>query len=326
MKGFQISRRAVLGGLGAVALPSAGRAQPGWPDRPVRIIVGFVPGGPSDTIARLLAPKLQAAWGQPVIVENRAGADGVIATESVVRSPADGHVLLHAAMNLLTSAIVHTNVPYDVLRDLTPIYQTASSPTGLLVHPSLPVRTVAELVAYAKARPHELSYSTSGAGGSGHFAGEIFKAATKTEIEHVAYRGTAPALQDLIAGQVKVSFSTMTTALVMVKEGRARALAVTSEQRMAQLPDVPTFTESGYPTLNASVWYGLFAPSGTPRPVVDRIADDADTALKTPEFRRFLDEQASLPGGKGPGPFRQQVEREMTQWRRVAEETGIRME
>ena len=326
-----VARRPLLLGTGAAALAGRASAQGGsaeaWPARTVRIVVGFAPGGPSDTYARLLAPELQAIWGQPVVVENRAGANGVIGTEAVARADPDGTTLLSTATNHAMNAAAYAHLPYDTIGSFASVCLTATAPTVLVVNPGrVPAQDLQGFVAYARAHPGEVSYATSGAGGAGHFAGEMFKTRAMLDMPHIPYRGTAPAVQDLIAGNVAASFATLTTVLTVIKAGRLRAIAVAMRERVPLLPDTPTFEEGGYPGFEADVWYGILAPARTPAPLVARIARDIQSIQAKPAFRKALAEQASLPAVAGPEEFAALIRREVPQWMAVAREAHITVE
>ncbi|MBL6457693.1 tripartite tricarboxylate transporter substrate binding protein [Belnapia sp. T6] len=322
MIGQGTARRPLLLALPGLALAAGARAQ-AWPARPVRIVVGFAPGGPSDTYARMLATELQAIWGQPVVVENRAGANGVIGTEAVARSAADGYTLLSTATNHTMNAAAYPRLPYDTVADFTAVCLTATAPTVLVIHPKLGATDLAGFVAHTKAHPGAVGYATSGAGGAGHFAGELFKRRAGLDMPHIPYRGTAPAVQDLLAGNVPASFATLTTVLVHIRSGGLRAIAVATRERVPPLPDTPTFEESGYPGFEANVWYGILAPAGLPEAITTRIAVDIQSIQARPAFRKALADQASLPATGGPAEFAALIRREVPQWQAVAHDAGI---
>ncbi|MCR0985826.1 tripartite tricarboxylate transporter substrate-binding protein [Roseomonas populi] len=278
-------------------------------------------------IARLMAPELQFLWGQPVIIENRPGANAIVATEAAARAAPDGHTLLLAAGNHTTNPAVYARLPYDTERDFAPVAVAALAPTVLLVNPATPYRTVAELVAAAKARPGAIGYATSGTGGVGHFAGEMLKQAAGVDLPHVAYRGTAPALQDLVSGVVPVSFATLSTALPLIRDNRLRPVAIATASRLPMLPGVPSFVEAGYAGFEAtSVWYGLMAPAGLSPDLVRRLADDAAAVLRKPELREKFEAQACIPGDEGPAAFSERIRRELPLWEDLARASSIRVD
>jgi tripartite-type tricarboxylate transporter receptor subunit TctC len=321
-----LPRRFLLSAAGGLAISRTAWAQ-AWPSRPVRILVGFAAGGPTDLIARLMAPELQLLWGQPVIIENRPGANAIIATEAAARAAPDGHTLFFAAGNHTTNPAVYARLPYDTARDLAPVAVAALAPTVLLVNQATPYRNVADLVAAAKARPGVISYATSGTGGVGHFAGEMFKQAAGVDLPHVAYRGTAPALQDLVAGIVPISFATLSTALPLIRDNRLRPIAVATANRLPMLPEVPSFAEAGYPGFEAtSVWYGLMAPAGLPPELIRRMADDVAAVLRKPELREKFEAQACIPGDEGPAAFSHRIRRELPLWADLARAASIKVD
>ncbi|SHJ40030.1 Tripartite-type tricarboxylate transporter, receptor component TctC [Roseomonas rosea] len=318
-------RALLLGAAGMAAASSAAHAQ-AWPARSVRVVVGFPPGGPADTYARLLAPELQALWGQPVVVENRPGAYGVIGTEAVARAAPDGHTLLFTATNHTTNAAAFPRLPYDTVGGFTPIAMTATAPTVLIVAPGFPARSLKEFEAYVRAHPGEVGYATSGAGGAGHFAGEMYKHRAALDMPHIPYRGTAAALQDMMGGSVPASFATLTTVLPFIRAGTLRAIAVATLDRVPPLPDTPTFAELGYAGYEANVWYGMLAPANLPRPLVSRIAEDMRAIQSQPAFVKALADQASLPATGGPEEFAALIRREVPEFTAVAREAKITVE
>jgi tripartite-type tricarboxylate transporter receptor subunit TctC len=296
----RLPRRLLLGAGLAIAAPGIGRAQ-AWPSRPIRVLVGFSAGGPTDLIARMVAPDLQALWGQPIVIENRPGANAIIATEAAARAEADGHTLFFGAGNHTTNPAVYSKLPYETERAFAPIAVAALAPTVLLVHP--------------------------GTGGIGHFAGEMFKQAASVDLTHVSYRGTAPALQDLLAGVVPTSFATLSTALPLIRDGRLRTIATATESRLPMLPEVPTFAEGGYQGFEAtSVWYGLMAPAGVPSPLIQRIAADMAKVLASPALREKMQFQACIPGDEGPDDFAVRIKRELPLWAGIARKASIKLD
>ena len=304
----EITRRAALGTTAVMLAGLTGRAQAqsaaaSYPNAPIKIVVGFSAGGPTDLAARLIAAKLQAAWGQPVLVENRPGAGSNLASEVVARAAPDGYTLLMAAAPLAINGHLYKNLKYDVLRSYEPISQVMSAPCILAVRPSS-AKTVAELVAMAKKDPGKLSFSSSGAGGSQHLTGELFQQKADIRLIHIPYKGAAPALTDLIGGQVSMGFMTSLSAVPYFKEGRLRALAVASAQRLPQLPDVPTMAEAGYPGVEVDSWSGLLAPAKTPSDIVDKLQREVAKALAAPDVNKTLQSQGAVVMGSTPAEFR----------------------
>jgi tripartite-type tricarboxylate transporter receptor subunit TctC len=317
-------RGAVAGLLGAPALAWA--QAPSWPDRPVRIVVPFAPGGPSDIVARALAERLQAAWGQPVVVENRPGAGSAIGTELVARAAPDGHTLLIAASAHVMNPPVMARLPFDPIRDFTPVINLAFHPMVLAVHPSVPVRSVPEFIAAAKARPGGLTMVSSGVGTSSHLVTALFAQAVGIELTHVPFSGAAPAQAAILAGQVQAGFLNATIAVPPVQGGALRGLAVTDRSRWRDLPEVPAMPELGYPDVLAGSWYGILGPAGLPTPLRDRIHADMAAALAQPALRQRVMAAGLDPLAVGPEEFRAQLARELATWTRVVREAGIRAE
>ncbi len=290
-------------GTGAAAL-----AQPAFPTRPVTLVVPFPPGGGTDTGARIVAQKLSGRWGQPVVVENKGGAAGQIGADFVAKAKPDGYTILMG--NIGTQAInpaLYKKLPYDPDTAFVPISLVAELPLAMTVHPAVPVGTPRELIALARQKPGQLSYSSSGAGGAPHLAAEMFKQATGSFILHVPYRGGGPAIADLLAGHVDLSFMTVLEASGHIKSGRLRALAVTSAQRVPALPDVPTLAEAALPGFNSISWIGLLGPAGTPKEIVDKIAADVREVVGAEDVKARLIELGALPHPTTPAQFVQMI-------------------
>ncbi len=317
-----LHRRAALALLAA---PALARAQ-SWPDRPIRLLVGFPPGGPTDFIARLVAAGLGAALGQNVVVENRAGANAVVATEAVAHALADGHTLLCAANNHVMNPAVYPRLPYDPIADFAAVGIIATSPSVFYAGAQQPFRSVADVVAVAKARPGQLGYATTGNGGNGHFGGETFRRAADIQITHVPYRGAAPAIQDVVAGLVPLTFGTLVGTIGAYRAGQLRPLAVFGPARAPELPDTPTFAELGLELPDSGVWYGMLAPAAVPADRVQRIAAALEALLRQPEVRQRLATQASIAAFEGPAEFAARLRAELPVWTAVAREAGMKPE
>ncbi len=277
---------AALLATAAAHLPAV--AQGAYPSKPIHILVGYPPGGPVDTLARGIGQKLSDALGQQVVVENVPGATGMIANQRLAKSPADGYTLLMAANPMSIQATIKKSLPYDTLRDFTPIAYVGDSPYLLVVPPTSPARTVAELVSLVKASPAKMSYGSAGGGSANHLAGELMKTMAKLDINHVAYKGAAPAEVDVMGGHVAYIFDAFTTGLKLVQSGKLRGLAVTTETRSPAAPDVPTMAESGFPGFAVQAWYGLIGPGNMPPEVVRRLNEEVNKAIAAPDLQARL--------------------------------------
>jgi tripartite-type tricarboxylate transporter receptor subunit TctC len=322
----RISRRAALAAPLAALMPATTWAQPAFPSGQVRIVVPFPPGGATDLMARLLTEPMTGSLGQPVIVENRAGATGALGAQAVARATADGHTILMgtASVNSVLPA-VRSDVGYDTLVDFAPVLLVASFPNMLVVHPEVPANTLQELIALLRARPDALTFASSGIGSSIHLAGELFRLLTNTQMTHVPYRGSAPAVADLLAGRVSMMFDNMTTVWPYVQRGQLRALGVTSLQRSALAPDVPAIAEV-LPGYEATSWVGLMVPARTPPAVIQRLATSAAAALAQPALVTRVRALGADPGGGSPADFARFLEADVAKWRRVVREAAVKME
>ena len=312
--------------VAALALPLAAGAQQAWPAKPIRLMVGFAPGGGTDIVARALAPKLSDLLGQQVIVENRAGASGTIAADLVAKAAPDGYTLLagHANSNAIAPH-VFSKVPYDPNADFTPITYIGYVPNVLVVNPSVPVKSVEELIALAKQRPGTLTYASSGVGSTQHLAGALFNLLSGTQMNHVPYKGSGAAVVDLIAGQVNANFDTMPPVLEHVRAGKLRALAISTPQRLQQLPDVPTFDEKGIKGFDVTNWYSVMGPKGMPREIVARIDDAMRKAMADPEIRSKLDPQGVQFGGpQTPAAFADFIRAENAKYAKMVKELNVK--
>jgi tripartite-type tricarboxylate transporter receptor subunit TctC len=310
--------------LGLAALSAA--AQAPWPAaRSITIVVPYGPGGTNDIIARALAARLTPALGQNVVVENKPGAGGNLGAQFVAKSPADGYTLLTAPVSLLSiNKWVYPNMGFDPEKDLAPITMAGRVPNVLLVHPSVPVATMGELVKYLQANPHKLSFASMGSGTSGHLSGEMFKMLAQVDMQHVPYKGSAPALNDLLGGHVQMMFDNLPTALPLAKSGKLKAFAVTSATRSPLLPDVPTLAEAGVRGFEATAWFGFVAPAGTPAPILDRLNAEMVKALNDRAFRAELTAQGVEVVGNSRAEFTQLIADESRKWRQVVEKSGAK--
>jgi tripartite-type tricarboxylate transporter receptor subunit TctC len=301
-------------------------AQSAYPAKPVRFIVPSAAGGGTDIIARSVAHKLSESLGQQFVVDNRPGAGQMIGIELAAKSHADGYTILMAASTLAINPIMYKKVRYDPLRDFAPITQAASLPNVLVVHPSLPANSVAELIALARRQPGRINYASAGIGTSPQMSVELLKSMAKIDLVHIPYKGSAPGVVDLLAGQVTVMTPNVLTALPHIKAGKLRALAVTSAKRSEALPEVPTIAESGLPGYDSVQWYGVLAPAGTPREIVARLHAEIARALRAPDVRERLAADGAEPVGSSPEEFAAFIRSEIDKWARVASAAGIRAE
>jgi tripartite-type tricarboxylate transporter receptor subunit TctC len=310
----------------AVALLASVAAYALYPERPVRLIVAQAPGGNADIIGRALAEGLSERLGQPVVVDNRGGASGIIAIELVVKAQPDGHTLLLVASSFGVNPALDRKLPFDQQRDLAPITLVATAPNILVVGPALPVRSVEELIQVAKSKPGQLTFGSSGNLGSPHLAGELFKLMTGVNMVHVPYKGAAASLTDVIAGRISMSFASLPSAIGHVRSGRLRALAVTSEKRFSLVPELPALAELGLPGFETSAWQGLLAPAGTPRTIINRINADAAVAVKSTTMRNLLAANGAEGVGNAPDAFAAFVRAQIAKWTKVVRAAGIKAE
>lgn len=305
----------------------AAQAQaPAWPTKPVRLVVGFPPGGIVDTVARQLQPRLQAALGQTVIVDNRSGAGGTLAGAEVARAAPDGHTLLMVFDSYATYPLVYPKLSFDIAKDLQPVTQVASNPLVLVVNPKVEAKDFVRFVGLLKAQPGRLNYASVGPGSSNHLTAEYFKAVSGTFVTHIPYRGGGPAQQDLLGGQVEMMFLSAVLAQPHVSAGRLRALAQTGAQRVAAYADVPTVAESGYPGFEVNSWVGLLAPAGTPRAVVDRLQAEVRKVVTEPAFQQRLREQGLTGIANTPEQFAAVLRTEQDKWARLVRERRLSLE
>ena len=327
-----LQRRHLLASVGSFCLPTSLFAQTGWPNKPVRIVVPFAPAGTTDILARALAPELGKAFGQTFLIDNKPGAGGNLGADAIAKSPPDGYNLLMGTVGThAINASLYPKMPFDPVRDFAPIVLVAGVPNVLVMNPAKAeayrIHSVADLIRYAKANPGKLNMASSGNGTSIHLSGELFKAMTGTFMLHFPYRGSGPALLDLMGGTMDLMFDNLPSALPQIKGGKLKALAVTSAQRSAALPDVPTIAEAGpVKGFDASSWFGLFAPSGTPPDIVNRIQQETAKAFQSPAFKERLVSQGAIPGGQPPAEFVRFIAAETKKWAQVVKVSGAKVD
>ncbi len=304
----------------------AASAQSSYPNRPVKILVGFTPGTAPDLAARILAERFAEVWATPVVVENLQGAGSNIATERVAKSPADGYTLLMGGNSaLVINPSLYETLPFDPVKDFAPISQVFIAANVLAVPSDVPVKSVADLVALAKASPGKLSYGHAGVGTSQHLGAELFKYMAKLDIASVPYRGTTAFIPDLVSGRITMSFANIVNVLPLAREGKLRPLAITSAKRSALAPDLPTMAESGFPGFEAVPWFGLLAPAGTAKDIIDKVHGDTVKALGLPEVRKKFEELGLEPVGNTPAEFAAVIKKEMPEWAKVIKDAGIKL-
>lgn len=309
------------------ALPIVGNAvaQANYPERPIRMIVAFPPGGPSDIVARLMAEKLTEALGKPAVVENVSGASGNIGTERVAKSVPDGHTLLISAPGpLVVNPSLYQKVPFDPIRDFAPISQLCFTPNVLVVNNDVPVKSVQELIALARKSPGQLSFASGGAGTSNHLAAELFKLMAGINLQHVPYRGVSVSVPDIIGGRIPVAFLSLPTALPLARDGKLRALAVGTATRWGAAPEIPTMEEQGVKGFRSTVWHSFLAPAGTPPAIVERLHRETVRILALPEVRKIFDDQGLAVIGSTPAEFAAVIKDEGRQWAKVIKESGLK--
>ncbi|WP_423194764.1 tripartite tricarboxylate transporter substrate binding protein [Cupriavidus sp. H18C2] len=305
---------------------AAAQTTPGYPSKPVKIIVPFAPGGTTDLLARILAQRMTVAWGQPVIVENRPGVGGTIGAGMVARSPADGYTLLLGTVHHTIAQAVYKNLPYNFGRDFAPVSVMAMVPNVVVVNNAVPATTIEALVALAKSQPGKLNYGTAGAGTAHHLIGEMFKTRAGVDLVHVPYKGSGPAVADLMGGQVQVMFDTLTSALPQIKAHKTRALAVTTARRASAMPELPTLSETVLPGFDVGTWFGIVAPSGTPAPIVDKIQGEIRRMVAAPEVRRQLHDIGAEPVGSTPAQMGAQIKAELQAYETLAKQVKLVVE
>ncbi|HEX4779119.1 MAG TPA: tripartite tricarboxylate transporter substrate binding protein [Usitatibacter sp.] len=309
----------------AFAIPALGQSP--YPSKPIHFVVPYPAGGPLDVIARLVGQRVSESVKQPIIVDNKPGAGGNIGAEAVAKSPPDGYTLLMGAV--ATHAInptLYASIPYDAQKDFIPVTQIASTPNVLVVNPSLPVHDVHEFIAYAKAHPGKLNFGSGSTGSAGHLAGELFKSLAGVDMTHVPYKGAAPAMNDLIGGQIQLMFDNLASSLSQIRAGKVRALAVTTAKRTQLAPELPTIAESGLPGFDINTWFGLFVPAATPAPVVQRLHDEFVKALEAPEVRARMLALGAEPVGNTPEQFAQYIRSEAAKYAKLVKASGAKVD
>lgn len=309
--------------LVAAAIPAFAQ----YPQKPVKIIVPYPPGGTTDILARIVAGQLTASLGETFIVENKPGASGAIGTQLVARSAPDGYTLLMGTINThgINSAL-NKQLPYDAIKDFAPITIVASTPNVLAVHPDVPVKTLAELLALARAQPDKLSFGSTSTGGSPHMSGELLKMMANVSMVHIPYKGAGPMLSDLLGGQIPIGFDNMPSTIGHIRSGKLRAIAVTTSKRWAGAPEVPTIAESGVPGYEVSAWFGLLAPAGTPAAVVEALHRAIGAAIRRPDVEKRLVDIGAEPVGNTPAQFARHIGDEVAKWQKVVDATGLKVE
>ena len=298
-----------------------------YPARPIRLIVPFPPGGGNDTVARAIAQEASPALGQSIVVDNRPGAGGIIGASEAARAPADGYTLfLGGVGSHAVNPNLHSKLPYDAVKDFAPITLVASAPSVLVVHPSVPVHTIAEFAAYARANPGKLNYASNGNGSSSHMAAVLYETNAGVKMTHVPYKGLGPALTDLMSGRIELMFNSIVAILPHIQAGKLRALGVTSKQRSSLLPDVPTIAESGWPQYEAGSWYGILAPAGTPPAIIDRLHREIVKSLKDPEVQKRLAGEGADVIGSTPQEFSAHIKSELGRMGQAIKAAGLKLE
>jgi tripartite-type tricarboxylate transporter receptor subunit TctC len=321
-----VSRRTALGGLAGMTA-AFGWAQQDFPSKPIRLVVPFAAGGGSDIVARTVAQKLAETIGQPVVVENRPGAGGNIGTDLVAKSPPDGYTIVMGVFGpIAVNPSLFGNLPYDPVRDFAPITQAVAVTNMLVVHPSVPANNLRELIEYGRRNPGKLASGTGGTGTAGHMASELFKSMTKLDMAVVPYKGAAPAVNDVLGGQVPMTFEALLSTLPHVRAGKLKAIAVTTSTRSSLLPNVPTMAEAGLPGYEATNWYGFLAPAQTPRPVVERLNREMVKVLGMPDVKEKLLAQGAEVVGNSPQEFAAVIRTDLERWKKLVAETGIKAE
>ncbi|MDI6870813.1 MAG: tripartite tricarboxylate transporter substrate binding protein [Bacillota bacterium] len=325
-RAFRIPVAVVVLAVVVLSVTGVGLAKDDYPAKPVRMIVAFSPGGATDIIARIVSQKLSERLGQPVVVENKPGATGIIGTEMVAKSPADGYTLLMVTAGThAINASLYSKLPYDPVKDFTHVVWVANAPNVLVVNASNPINSVKELIEAAKKKPGQLTFGSAGSGSTLHLAGELFKSMAGVDIVHVPYKGGAPAMTDLLGGQIAMMFDSISQAVPHINAGKLKALGVTSATRSLALPNIPTIAEAGVPGYEAMAWFGVVAPAKLPKPILDKLNKEINVVLQLPEVVDRLRELGTEPVGGSPAKFTAHVEAEVAKWAKVVKESGAQV-
>ncbi len=323
--GLEIGMRCLLCAM-LVAIAAGAAAQAGYPNRPVRIIVPSSAGGGTDIVARIIAPRLAERLGQQVVIDNRPGAGTMIGIELAAKSPPDGYTLLMGLSTLAINSALHKKVPYDPVRDFAPITQAVSSASIIVVHPSVPVKTLKELIAFARARPGQINYASAGTGTYPHMTMELLLSMAGLKMVHIPYKGTGPAMIDMLAGHTAIMAATVLTGMPQIRAGRLRGLGITSAARSAAVPEIPTVAEAGLPGYESVQWYGVLAPAQTSRDIIARLHGEITRVLQLPDIKERLVADGADPVGNTPEEFGRFIQSEITKWTKVARDAGIKPE
>jgi len=325
-----VRRRLLLAGVLAAAavavVPHGARAADTWPSRPIQLLIPYPPGGSADLLARPLGAKLQERLGQPIVLDYRPGAGGTIATQALARSKPDGYTLIMVLAAHAINPSLYPKLPYDTRKDFAPVSLVANLPLILAASGSLQARTVPELIAAAKAAPGKITFGSAGNGNTGHLAGELFDAMAGVRMTHVPYKGSAQVVNAMLAGDIQLTFDSISTSMPQIRAGRMKALAVTSAKRAAMAPEVPTLAESGVPGFDINGWYAVLAPAGTPQPIVDRLSREIAAVLAQPELRAQIAANGYEPVGSTPAALGAHIDAELARWNKVVRDAGVKLE
>jgi len=322
---FHPALTAIALALALLCATGSAQAQKDYPNRPIRMLVGVVPGGATDILARIFAQKLAESWRQQVVVDNRPGANQIIAADLTAKAAPDGYTLQMIPAGFAINPAMHPKLPYDPIRDFTAISMVAMVPNVMVVHPSIPVKTVNDFIAYARARPGQLSYGSSGVGSPSHLCGELLSAITRIPLSHVPYKGQGQAMIDLLGGHLKLAFPSIPASIPHLKTGKLIALGVATNLRSSALPDVPTINESGVKGYDVSAWYGVIGPPKMPKPLLARINGELNRILKTPEVGQAMSQQGADPLGSTPEEFAAAIATDIPKWKKIVADAGIKV-
>jgi len=324
MRALSVAQRMLTAGV-LMAIAVAAGAQQDYPNKPIRLIVPFPPGGGTNTVAHLVGEKLAKTWGQPVIVDNRGGGSTIIGAEAVAKSPPNGYTLmLTSSTHVITPLLLHT--PFDALKDFAPVATVDSFQQLLVLHPSVPANNLREFLALAKARPGQLNYASSGNGSPNHLSAALFEMVAGVKLQHVPYKGTGPALADLLAGHVQLGFNVPVAFVAHIQSGKLKAIAISGESRLSALPQVPTFTQAGLPGFDVKSWHGVLAPAGTPKEIIDKLSAEIGRIVALPETREILNKQGLNPFIATPDEFAAQMKADTTKFAKVIKMANIKIE